>query len=71
MKDSRPVTPDIAIRLASNGDWEGKMKGVNVLWIRRVDPRRNPATLPWQKCWRTCEAAVFPPSADYLAKIAS
>lgn len=58
------AAPMQAILLARAGRYEWGGTERRVRWMRSIAP-----VATWHPCWRTTEAAVFYPSADYLAKL--
>lgn len=57
------VTAEQAALMVSRGRYTGGGTAARVKYIRELDVRPYK---PWSENWRTAEAAVFPPSAEYL-----
>lgn len=53
---SMKITPAVALMLVRGGRYEGGGSTRRVRYIREISPGSS-----WQRCWRTTEAAVFPP----------
>lgn len=59
-----PIEPSRALAIARSCDCTGRLRAGRLHSMRRVTPAKPDPV--WLDCYRTTQAAVFPPSAEYL-----
>lgn len=62
------IQPNAALAIARGGIYEGSVEAGRLRLIRELVP---PKPVTWQPCWRTTEAAVFPPGVEWVARTRS